>query len=366
MKHLIILILIIAPFSVTGQKITFSSEILDTKDSSIIAVRNMWKSYLTDSKNEVGKNSAFYWNQNEIDQGMMDIVNAAITVPYINGDISVYDIKKVDNDYYIIRNIWSLENNGVKTYLAIFNVFAKKDISEYKLYNSFSLTKLKLQHFQSGNLDFYYPKDYSLNNLKAKQMTDSYNMISSLYENKDTRRVTYIIGKNLDEANNYIGFDYTVWSSSFPDAAYTIKSKKIILASREDYLHEVVHSIFSPMFPNSSDLFQEGIATYYGGSNGKSYSYELDELRKMINKNPGIDLSKIDDFYKIQDNGINYFYIIGGIFIDYALKLGGIKKVEALFQYPDTTEDAIIAIDKELGIKKDDIDLFIKRYLQNY
>ncbi|HEY5122157.1 MAG TPA: hypothetical protein VIK14_00315, partial [Ignavibacteria bacterium] len=57
---------------------------------------------------------------------------------------------------------------------------------------------------------------------------------------------------------------------------------------------------------------------------------------------------------------------IGAIFIDYAFKIGGTKKVLALFQYPDSTDNAISAIERELGIKKNQIDSFLKKYVQNY
>jgi len=60
-------------------------------------------------------------------------------------------------------------------------------------------------------------------------MAEFYSKISSLYGNTDKRKVIYIIGNNLDEANNIIGFDYTIMSSSFPDAAYTIKGLNIYL-----------------------------------------------------------------------------------------------------------------------------------------
>ncbi|MGD0756566.1 MAG: hypothetical protein ABR927_16060, partial [Bacteroidales bacterium] len=92
----------------------------------------------------------------------------------------------------------------------------------------------------------------------------------------------------------------------------------------------------------------------------------IKQLGNMINNNPEIDLSKFDDLFNVLDNGTNYFYTIGAIFIDYAFKIGGTNKVLALFQYPDSTDNAISAIERELGIKKNQIDSFLKKYVQNY
>jgi len=371
MKRIFISILFIIPLSVWGQKITFSYDIQDTKDSSIIQVRDLWQAYVTNCQKGFDKSSFNYWNKYETDQGFTDIVKAAISLPsYLYGDLEVFDIKKADNDYYRIRNIWSMGDTISKSYLAIFNVFAKKTNSVYRLYNNFYIVKPKLQHYQVDNFYYYYPSTYSFNNQKANQMAEFYSKISSMYGNTDKRKVIYIIGNSLDEANNIIGFDYTIMSSSFPDAAYTIKGQNIILATREDKMHEIIHSIFMPMFPEGNSLFQEGIATYYGGSAGQNYSLLVDQLREMIINNPDIDLSKFDDLDKVLDNGTNYFYTIGAIFIDYALKNGGTKKVKALFQYPianpNPSDNAISAIKKELGIEKNQIDSFLKKYIQNF
>jgi hypothetical protein len=368
MKYSISAILTIIAFTAFGQKIHFqcSSEIQNTKDSTIAAVRDLWKAYLINSKEGFGKPSLEYWNNIESDNGFTDIVKAAISIPSYGGDFQVYDIKKLENDYYRIRTIWSLDDPGNKLILAIFNVYAKKEASGYKLYNNFFLIKPKLKHSQIDNIDFYYPDNYSFDSLKARQMADFYYRISFLYMNKDFRKVTYIIGNNLDEANKMIGFDYTIYSSSFPDAAYTIKGQNIIIACREDNKHEVIHSIFLHMFPEANSLFQEGIATYYGGSAGQDYINLIKHLRNMINNNPDIDLSKFDDLFAVLDNGTNNFYIVGAILIEYALKIGGIDKVLALLQYPDSTDDPNSIIEKELGIKKEQIDQFLKDYIQNY
>ena len=367
MRRIFISILFIITLPVLGQKITFSSDIQDTKDSSIIQVRELWKAYVTNCQKGFDKSSFDYWNKYETEQGFTDIVKAAITLPsYLFGELEVFDIKKADNDYYRIRNIWSMGDTISKSYLAIFSVFAKKTNSGYKLFNNFYVVKPKLQHYQISNFDYYYSSTYSFNSQKANQMAEFYSKISLMYGITDKRKVIYIIGNNLDEANNIIGFDYTIMSSSFPDAAYTIKGLNILLATREDKMHEIIHSIFMPMFPKANALFHEGIATYYSGSAGQNYSLLVDQLRKMIINNPDIDLSKFDDLNKVLDDGTNYFYTIGAIFIDYAYKIGGIKKVLALFQYPDSTDNAIFAIEKDLDIEKNQIDSFLKKYVRNF
>jgi hypothetical protein len=369
MKYTVIFILVLIPISIFGQGITFSSEIINSKDPQIEAVRDLWKSYVSTCKNVDVKPSVEYWNKSEIDQGFTDIIMKVIGTPYHFGNLIVSDIKKVDNDYYRIHNIWFY---GDSTYMFKFNVYAKKEVNSYKLFNSYFVLKPKLLHFQTDNFDYYYPQNFSFNIQKAKQSAEFYSKISSLYGNTDKRKIIYIVGTNLDEANSIIGFDHSLVSSSNPFAGNTINCQNfMILSGRENHFHEIVHSVLFPMFPNSHMLFQEGIATYYGGNVNRKLSDFILELKKIIKDKPELDLSKFDDIDKILNDGkFNNFYFLGAIFIDYALKMGGPKKVLALLRYPINDqysfEDTKSAIQQELGIEKNQIDSFIKKYTQDY
>lgn len=373
MKRIIIPILIMIPFIVLGQKIDFkfSSEIQNTKDSSIAAVRDLWKAYVINSKEGFGKPSLDFWNNIELDNGFTDIVKAATTFPTYFGEFQVYDIKKVDNDYYRIRTIWSLDDSKNILIFGIYNVYAKKDSSDYKLYNNLFLIKPKLNHYQVDNIDFYYPNSYPFDQQKANKTFEFYSTISTIYGNSDKRKVMYLIGNNLDEAYNFLGFDYTFWSTPSPFAGKFIESQNIIVSCREDHTHEIVHAVLIPMFPKGHSMLHEGIATYYGGSAGENFPDLIAQLKNTIKSKPNVDLSQIENLDKNLGNGkLNNFYTVGALFIDYALKTGGPKKVLALLQNPvtnpDTFDDDLSAIDKELGIKKDQVDRFLKDYIQNY
>jgi hypothetical protein len=67
---------------------------------------------------------------------------------------------------------------------------------------------------------------------------------------------------------------------------------------------------------------------------------------------------------------VNNYYLIGSIFIDYALKNGGDKRLLELFQYKDQThsdfDGAGAAIENVLGIKIDHINTFLKDYIKNF
>jgi hypothetical protein len=370
MKKLTFTILMFLSASSFGQQITFTIGTLVSQDSDIIAVRDLWKSYVAASKNENDRSVFNFWNKDETERGFTDIVlSTTPNYSFLNTNVLTFEIKKAENQFYRIRNILTIGNKDYNEYTLIYDVYAKKDLPGYKLYNSFYVNRTNLQHYQTDNIDFYYQKGFSFNEHKAKEVENIYSGLIKIFGNPNKHKVVYIIGNNLDEAYNNIGIEYTPFSSTSLFAGFSVKNQNVILTCRENHLHELVHTILRQY--NGSTLFQEGIAAYYGGSAGVSYPDLISQFRKIIISNPDIDISKFDELDSIVNNGnFNNYYTIGAIFIDYANKRGGPEKVLALFKYEDIDsfkfDGAIKAIEKELGIKNDQINSFLKQYIINY
>lgn len=370
MKKITFSILILLSASSFAQQITFNIGTLVSQDSGIIAVRELWKSYVIAYKNENDSSVLNYWNKDETEHGFTDIViSTSMNHSYLNANLLTFEIKKADNQFYRIRNILTLGNKDYNEFTIIYDIYAKKDLIGYKLYNSFYVNKPNLQHFQTDNIDYYYPNGYNFNSQKANEVENIYSGLIKIFGNPNKHKVVYLIGNNLDEAYHNIGVEYTPFSSSSLFAGFNIKNQNIILTCRENHLHELVHTIFRQY--KGSLLFQEGIAAFYGGSGGASYPDLINQLKKTITSKPDIDLSKFDDLDNLINNGdFNNYYSIGAIFIDYAFKIGGPKKVLALFRYEDVDpfkfDGAKNAIEKELGIKNDQINSFLKQYIKNY
>jgi hypothetical protein len=359
MKKLPFLILILLSTSSFAQQITFNIEALVSQDSGVIAVRELWKSYILAFKNENDSSVSRFWNQDETEHGFTDIViSTTPSYSYLNANLLTFEIKKADDQFYRIRNILTLGNRDYNEFTIIYDVYAKKDLLGYKLYNCFYVNKTNL-----------HPTGFSFNKQKANEVENIYSGLIKIFGNPNKHKVVYVLGNNLDEAYRNIGIEYTPFSSSNLFAGFNVKNQNVILTCRENHLHELVHTILRQH--NGSTLFQEGIATYYGGSGGASYPDLINKFKKIITSNPDIDLSRFDELDSLVNNGeFNNYYTIGAIFIDYAFKLGGTDKVLALFRYEDIDtfkfDGAKKAIEQELGINNDQINSFLKKYIINY
>ena len=153
-------------------------------------------------------------------------------------------------------------------------------------------------------------------------------------------------------------------------AAYIIPSMNIIITGVDDQMHEIIHSAFHPEFPGSYTLFQEGIATYYGGSVGKKFYNLVFQLNDFIDNNPNVDLSNIRDLNAVLEDGTNHFYTVGALLIDYALSIGGADMVVALFRHriinQSKSDDPFDATNEILGLEKSQVDTFLRKYVKDY
>ena len=374
MRRLFCFILLIINISVFGQKLTFSSEILNSQDKDVKEIAALWKNYfgLYALKND--SSIMHYWNEEERKSNFVDIVKYALSpeLPiYKTGNHVTFDIRKLDDDFYEIFTKFRFENDSDKNnILLIYRICAKKEHGEYKFYNAFYFNKQHLKSFSLGRINYYYPYSYPMDKKTirdTKKSIATFEAIQNYYHIKTDFPITYIFGNSIDECTAILGIPYTKLRSHFKGAGMSYsRTPCILLSCIPDHLHELTHSLFIPLYANAPFLFQEGIATYYGGSGSRNFTENIGLLKRYIHENPTVNLADFDSYYTLLPDGSNPFYTVGAVFIDYAIKIGGAEKVLALFKYPGTNEGIYSAVNSELGIEKDKINSFLKDYIKNY
>jgi len=367
MKQLLLIFSVLIATSAMAQKISFSNQIVNSKDENIVAIRDEWKLYLVDCvKAYIKKDTQSlnkYWNNVDIEtkNSLIAIFQISDKIPLcFYGEMVTYDITKLDNDFYRIKTLALLADTISKGVAANFTLFAKVKNKEVEFCSYFQKIQPTLKTFSTKYIEYFYPADFGFNNNEAMIADEFYNKLISDFKVEKKEKVTYIVAKDLDSANNLIGFEYSIRSSTSKDAGYYIQRSNMMFSSQIAHKHELVHAVLESKYPNAPRLFHEGIATYLGGTNGQEYEYHAKQLEEIAKSQNDIDFSKFDEWDKNIDDKTNPFYTIGAIIIDYAYKTGGQEKVEALFT---SQNEVSVTIENELGIEKGEINTFIKSYL---
>lgn len=371
-KFIFLLIFYCSAINVSSQKLSFSNDILNKNDNEVKEISTLWKNYVESYSAYHKKQTSHYsndssllkyWNKEELSKGtgdMLEYSTLGSRIPmYIIGEHYTFDIRKLNDEFYEIFTQLRLNKDSIdETTLMIYRVCAKKENGKYKLYNAFFPEKQVLKSLKTESINYYYPYSYIMDKSKLKETKNTikkFEEIQKAYQIKLEAPIIYIVANSFDECDRILGMPYTVFRNYYKYTGMTI-SPNVILSCTPDHLHEMVHTLFMPTYPNATGLFQEGIATYYGGSNGKNFKENINLLKEYLNENPNTDLADVDSYQVLWKDGFNPMYAVGALLIEEALKIGGTTKVLDLFQYSSEDE----AIEKVFNISKNEINPFIK------
>ena len=141
-----------------------------------------------------------------------------------------------------------------------------------------------------------------------------------------------------------------------------IPEEKIVVSANNSpyYPHELVH-LYSSKY-HTHYWFDEGLATYLGGSVGFSLEYHLKKLANI----DSLDYSSLPKNQKIDDDTF-VKYTIGGLFCKLAMdEFGGKQALFKLLSYGNTDEEFYLALKDVFSIEKEEIDSFVKEHLKPY
>ena len=160
----------------SGQKVSFSQNIVNSKDEKVIEIRGLWESYIQDCVKGVFKKdktlTSKYWNDEELKNGFSNIAMFQVLLDFpvcLLGETVTFDITKMNNGFYRIKSLILQSDSLCKSVPAILNIYAKQKNSGFKFYSHFYLAKSKLSHFSTENIEYFYPSGFAFDKKKAKK-----------------------------------------------------------------------------------------------------------------------------------------------------------------------------------------------------
>ncbi|MGE5411416.1 MAG: hypothetical protein ACM3MI_10695, partial [Clostridiales bacterium] len=338
---------------------------MDDSDPEIKNVIKLWNDYLNSKPDSLYNNP--YWSNEEKDHyKRFDIVSQTYFTPSVYSlgyKPLILSIKRI-KDYYEIKTAFYAYGQTSKKIgiLATINVLAKKVNGEYRLFNALTENRKSLQKQSYGSITYYYPLDYEFNESKALEMKKFIEDFTKKFGFEQIA-VDYYIGNDFDVAMKIVGFDnYLSMGGPFVPKGFSDTKNHIILSGGqgEYYPHEIVHQYINPLFENGHHVFIEGFASLCGGSLlGHPIPWHIKRLDKYLDEHPELNLNDLLEFYEM-DSYTNPQYIYGAVLCDLAMKKGGFEEVKKLFAYGTEDKDFYLALEKEFGVKKEDLNKFIR------
>lgn len=332
-------------FNAMAQRLTFSSELgYFNQDDNVPAISQVWGNYINAIDANTDMSGLWIDGSCDIHIGL-----------HKDGLLNTYNIRKLTDKIYEINTIAYYPDSAIKGGLinSIYKVCAVQTNDGWRLTNYLDATKHRYIFYNTDHIDFYIGNGVSLDKNKIKSSAKFAKGFIQGYNIKNNNRITYIAANSIDECSAMIGLVYTPMRSHKKYAGRTIGN--IILSTQLDHIHEVVHAIMLPLYPNAPLFLHEGIATYYGGTAGQDYKVlkntAIDFIRRKC-----IDFSTINFLEMSLSDDIPLSYVVGAAIVEYALQNGGEGEVLRLFE--SRSYDDIFAL---LDIENDQRSQFIHK-----
>ena len=332
-------------FNAMAQRLTFSSELgYFNQDDNISTISHVWENYINAIDANAG--TSFLWTDGSSD------IHIEL---HKDGLLNTYNIRKLTDNIYEINTIAYYPDSAIKGGLinSIYKVCTVQTDDGWKLMNYLDATKHRYTSYNTDHIDFYIGNGVSLDKNKIKSSAKFAKRFIQEYNIENNNRITYIAANSIDECSAIIGLVYTPMRSHKSYAGRTIDN--IILSTQLDHIHEVVHAIMLPLYPNAPQILHEGIATYYAGTAGQDYK-TLKKVAIGFLEREHIDFSSNNFLEAPLSDDIPLSYVVGAAIVEYAIQNGGEGEVLRLFKA--TTYDQIFEF---LNIANDQRTQFIHK-----
>ena len=303
-----------------AQRLTFSSELgYFCNDENIPAISQVWKNYI----NAIDANfdTSQFWAK-----GRKDIHMSL----HKDGLLNTYNIRKLSDDIYEINTIAYYPESAIPGCLVntIYKVCAMRTMQGWQLMNYFDAIKDLYKHHSIGGMDFYIGNGVVADKKRMKESANFAESFIRRYSLNDDNHITYLAAGSIDECSAMVGLSYTPMRTHKKYAGRAMGN--IILSTRLNHIHEVVHAIMLPLFPNAPLFLHEGIASYYGGMAEQPYKSVKSIARAYVEKE-NVDFSNKESLAVSLGNDIQLSNVVGAAIIEYVLQQGGESEVIRLF-----------------------------------
>ncbi|WP_405368771.1 hypothetical protein [Nonlabens sp. Asnod2-A12] len=317
------------------------------------------------SSNPEKQEKNLYWNNEEQEKlKNYDFLESEFQPSlYMGFPVHILSIKFKNGICKIKAQFSYCKEDGVPYVLAIVNYIAKREHGKYKLYNWLSYEKMNWNFSTVGIVDFYYPINHKFDIEKAKKLNDFINHVCSKL-NVLPEPFEYYFAADYDYIQNLKGIDYYIGmgGESTPRGQAT-ENQVFCSGLGEFYPHEVFHVLIDKHFPNKHLWVSEGIATFLGGSRGKSLKWHIKKTNQYLQNNLQINLNEMLKLTNL-DNETSYHYVLGGLIAKKIMDKGGWNLLREFMSSGTNDEDYYKAIEIHLGVNKSEINEYIRNQLQ--
>jgi len=272
---------------------------IDTTDADSRAIVALVRAYL--AKPDSSARTRGLWSAaTEFDRRVGDLTIAMGTYQGFPSTIVGITSHGSGDSVYTVKVIYA-EADSTRTRispLALQRLYAVREPGArfgFKLAGTLPRLTSHWERRSNGRMTFWYAPGQRPNNDRISRSTRFVDSVATLFQVQAPPHLDVYVTADMDEAERALGLDF--FPRAGPDRGGAALPFNIVLAGDpalgEAYLHEFVHAVLGAAFPSNNGLFNEGVATWLGGSQGRTTRQLYAQLRQYQELNPALTIADL-------------------------------------------------------------------------
>ncbi|MFW6247223.1 MAG: hypothetical protein ACOC22_03580 [bacterium] len=337
-----------------------------TKNPSYVPYIEHWINFLYAENDSLRR---AYWNPEDIKRwgnqyalfydGLFQFPQKQLLTyfrPYI---LSVYC---EENFCRIATAFWIFNTEPSETAANNSNPFSIVEVGIYKNNGRYYLTNLfdrrssNWERITSGKINYLVQPAIKPDHNQMKKAGHFVDSLAGVFSTS-CDSITYIVCRSPNELGYLLGFNFFyagfTYGKTFHDARTIMSGIRSF-----NYPHELSHLVIDPVI-KGGHFFGEGLTTFFGGSQNKTYEEMVDEFK---DKYPVVN----DSLFKVitAHRGSPYSYTLAAIITEYIYDKRGIEGLKALSGAPSGAHEFLGFLQEKTGISKQEVFEAINRKIR--
>ena len=314
---------------------------------SVPEIYRAWSEYLSNEPGILRPNPR--WSAAEQERWIAyDLVRG---VAYHGAPATVVDIRPATGrDEFVVRTLFArASSTGDVRPIALTRVYAFREEGRWVFGNALPHLTADWERTRIGPIEYVMEPGRTLDRSRAERLLAFADSLAASFDVPRLEELTYYVASTPEGLHRAMGVDWTFGGTGY---GYAVPANGLILSgdpvAGEESRHEMVHLLLAPVagvLPTHG-LINEGVATWYGGSSGRTRGELLGEYAEYLAARPGIGLDLILED-NVPDMGWN---VAGAVVVDLVQEHGGVEAVRGLFGAGRSNDELRSALSETLGM----------------
>ena len=321
--------------------------------SAVPEIYRAWSEYLLNQPGSLSPNPR--WSAQE--QRRWPGYDLTSGIAYNGASATVVDIRPVEEDVldeFVVKTLFSrvLGENEVKP-VALTRVYAFQENGEWVFGNALTRLTSDWERVQVGPIEYVVEPGRELDLTRAERAVAFADSVALTFDVPRLQGLTYYVAGSPERLHRIMGVDWTFGGLGY---GYAARANHQVFTGDptfgEENRHELTHVLLGPLMAEglTHSLMSEGIATWLGGSMGRTFSELLAEYADYLEAYPGITIDGV-----LAGNNDAGLRPTGAVLLELVHDSGGVSAVRELMRTGRSDEELRLALARLLGVPWEEV-----------